>query len=45
MLDTRNRAKPYPDLAEQCRRLAASTPFKANEKPLSARGARLHVAC
>src|SRR5258708_20577211 len=26
MLDTRNRAEPYRDLAEECRRLATSTP-------------------
>src|SRR5258708_37997891 len=26
MLDTRNRAKPYRDLAEACRRLATNTP-------------------
>jgi hypothetical protein len=32
MLDTRNRAKPYRDLAEACRRLATNTPSSQMKK-------------
>jgi hypothetical protein len=32
MLDTRNRAEPYRDLAKECRRLAASTPSSQMKK-------------
>jgi len=32
MLDTRNRATPYPHPAEQCRRLATSTPPSSQMK-------------